>query len=249
MISPRFLLGKRKREFDESLDEYLELSKRRTKKRLKEMEGVPVLFATMSAFEGKKKRKKRVRDIVRNQSWWGNGFRTWHGVTQNSRRGSESTERRLLSWYNDCGQHSKKTTNAKPNPTSVEKQVASTPYRYAHGVSFHTIGDLFGISKELACTIFNKTSRAIVFHLYDEFVKLPTTEDEWQEELKGFIENYGFPCVAAWDGFHIYVSTRLKQFYSFKKRYTVTNMGVVSYSRRFLYAAVGPLAVPTIHEY
>ena len=124
----------------------------------------------------------------------------------------------------------KSPTNAKPNPTSVERQVASTLYRYAHGVSFDTIGDLFGISKELACTIFNKTSRAIVYHLYDEFVKLPATEDEWQEEMKGFLENYGFPCSAAWDGFHIYVSTRIKQYYSFKKRYTVTNMGLISYN-------------------
>ena len=28
-----------------------------------------------------------------------------------------------------------------------------------------------------------------------------------------------FPCVGAWDGFHVYVSTKLKNFYSYKKRY------------------------------
>ena len=53
------------------------------------------------------------------------------------------------------------------------------------------------------------------------------------------MNNYGFPCIAAWDGFHVYLSTRLKQYFSFKKRYTVTNMGLISYNKRYLYAAVG----------
>ena len=35
------------------------------------------------------------------------------------------------------------------------------------------------------------------------------------------------------------VSTHLKQYFSFKKRYTVTNMALISYNKRFLYAAVG----------
>ena len=35
---------------------------------------------------------------------------------------------------------------------------------------------------------------------------MPENEDEWKEELKGFIENCEFPCVEAWDGFHVYIS-------------------------------------------
>ena len=42
-------------------------------------------------------------------------------------------------------------------------------------------------------------------------------DDEWKEELlKGFIENYEYPCVEAWDAFHVYVSSKLKNFYNFK---------------------------------
>ena len=113
----------------------------------------------------------------------------------------------------------KRATKAKSNPTTVDRQLASTLYRYAHGASFITIGRLFGIPKELACTIFHKTSRAIVYFLYDEFVKLPSAEnkEEWEAQLIGFMENDGFPCAAAWDGSHVYVATRLKLFYSFKK--------------------------------
>ena len=230
MFSPRFLLGKRKlSDFDDSIDGYLEQSKRRTRKRFKETNDILAVCSVMSVNnQGCKERKTRSPDEFRDQSWWENGFQTW-SVAQFKKkiRVNRVTFTFLVQRLRPVLE--KSPTNAKPNPTSVERQVASTLYRYAHGVS----------SKELACTIFNKTSRAIVYHLYDEFVKLPATEDEWQEEMKGFLENYGFPCSAAWDGFHIYVSTRIKQYYSFKKRYTVTNMGLVSYNKRFLYAAVG----------
>ena len=37
----------------------------------------------------------------------------------------------------------------------------------------------------------------------------------------------------------MYVDTRLKSFYSFKKRYTISNMGLISFNKRLLYAAVG----------
>ena len=43
-----------------------------------------------------------------------------------------------------------------------------------------------------------------------------------------------FPCVGAWDGFHVHVLTRLKNHYSFKHKYTITNMGFVGHNKRFL---------------
>ena len=52
---------------------------------------------------------------------------------------------------------------------------------------------------------------------------MPRTDDEWEEELRGFIENYGFPCVGAWDGFHVYVSTHLKT--------TLVSQNVIQYIR------------------
>ena len=55
--------------------------------------------------------------------------------------------------------------------------------------------------------------------MYDEYVKIPQTDQEWEAKLKGFIENYEFPCVGAWDGFHLYVGFKLKSYFSFKKRY------------------------------
>ena len=72
--------------------------------------------------------------------------------------------------------------------------------------------------------------------MYDAFVVSPKNQAEWETELKNFIENYEFPCVGAWNGFHnIYVCSKLKSYFSFKKRYTVSNV----YNKRILCAAVG----------
>ena len=57
-------------------------------------------------------------------------------------------------------------------------------------------------------------------------------------ELKNLIENYEFPCVGAWDGFHVYVCSKLKSYFSFKKRYTVSNLALVGYNKQIFYVAV-----------
>ena len=101
------------------------------------------------------------------------------------------------------------------------------------------MGDLFQVSESLADKMFSHVVRLLVARLYSVYVKLPLTEEEWGLELRGFIENYEFPCVGAWDGFHVYVSSKLKQFYSFKKRYTMTNLALVGNNKKILCAAIG----------
>ena len=41
----------------------------------------------------------------------------------------------------------------------------------------------------------------------------------------------------AWDGFHVFIGSKLKK-RSFKKRYSVSNMGLISYNKRFLAACL-----------
>ena len=74
----------------------------------------------------------------------------------------------------------------------------------------------------------------LVAKLYDRYVYLPSTDAEWEAEVRMFLENYKFPCVGAWDGFHVYISSKLKSFFRFEKRYTLTNLGLVGYNKRFL---------------
>lgn len=65
----------------------------------------------------------------------------------------------------------------------------------------------------------------------------PQRNEEWKINLKEFKENYEFPCVVTWEGFHVIVSIKFKIYYSFKKKYTVNNLELVSHTKRFLYAA------------
>ena len=132
----------------------------------------------------------------------------------------------------------KKETNLNQHPVSVNRQLGLTLYRLGHGASFTTLSQLFGVSISLASVTFNKVSRVFVAMLYNRYVKLPRTGEEWEAELTGFLGKYEFPCAIAWDGFHMYVSSKLKSCFSFKKRYSMSNLGLVSYNKKFLYCAV-----------
>ena len=48
-------------------------------------------------------------------------------------------------------------------------------------------------------------------------MKLLETDEQWEVEVRGFIENYGFPAVGALDGFHIHVNSQLKLILASKK--------------------------------
>ena len=108
-------------------------------------------------------------------------------------------------------------TNFVPEPTSPDRQLAASLYRLVHGVTYTVLENVFGISKELGYIFFNKVTRLIVAYFYDECVKLPETDEQWEVEVRGFIENYDFLAVRAWDGFHIHVNSQLKANFSFKK--------------------------------
>ena len=87
----------------------------------------------------------------------------------------------------------KETTRFK-KPISPECQLALTLYRMAHGISFSTVGDLFGVVAPTAWQIFSTVTSAIVTRLYDRSVCLPRNEEEWKKELCCFLENWEFPC-------------------------------------------------------
>ena len=92
-----------------------------------------------------------------------------------------------------------------PEPTSPDRLLAALLYKLAHGVTYTVLEDVFGISKESGCVFFNKVIRLIVAYFYNEYVKLPETGEQWEVEIRGYIEKYGFPAVGSWDGFHIHV--------------------------------------------
>ena len=133
----------------------------------------------------------------------------------------------------------KEPTVMAPNPIELHRQLASTIYRTAHGCSFQVLKYIFGVSQLLSTQIFNKVIRVLISSFYDEFIKLPNNEEEWVQESIPFIENYKFPCVGAWDGFHVNITTHVNNHYSFNDKYTVTSMGLVGHNKRFLHLTTG----------
>ena len=182
-------------------------------------------------------RKVRI-DRTEGKIWWRNVYRNWEDEQLKEKfRINRDTFEYVLNIIKPFIE--KTPTNLVPNPIEADRQLALTIYRLAHGCDFAVISDLFGVSKSLAIKTLNHVVRELVVHMYKDYVKMPQDESEWISELKGFIENYEFPCIGAWDGFHVYIRSKLKIFYNFKHRYSVSNMGLVGYNKRFLDLTVG----------
>ena len=85
----------------------------------------------------------------------------------------------------------KQPTNMKPTPTPLEIFLACRLYHLAHGYLL-TIGALLGVSESLASITFNKVVRVLVVTMYDYYVKLPLSSDEWETQ---FIETMSLPVL------------------------------------------------------
>ena len=237
----KFFSRKRKAEQEFLGDQYRlkeEMAKKRFRREM-EFETEASQPAVMSAIViTKSDRNERGPDELRNGNWWSDGYQNWDEESFKKRlRVSRDTFEFILSEIKDL--IVKEPTRMKPHPTPPATQLALCLYRLAHGCTFLTVGDLFGVAESTAHIIFQDGCKAIVGCLYDRLVYLPRNLQEWSQELENFLGNWEFPCVGARDGFHVYVSTKLKNFYSYKKRYSVTNMGFIGYNKRFLLAAVG----------
>ena len=202
-----------------------------------ESSAIPVCAAVAALGATRGDEKARSPNEERNQQWWDDGFNNWSDVQFKKRL--HVTKETFTFLLDSVVDDIRKETTRFKKPTSPERQLGLTLYRLAHGSSYTTVGDLFGVAPSTACTIFNHVTQIIGQKLYDQFVILPRTEEEWKAELTSFLEDWEFPCVGAWDGFHVFISSNLKNFFSFQKRYSVTNMGLTGCNKRFLWAGVG----------
>ena len=184
---------------------------------------VAVTANITSVISRTKKQAPHQPNLIRNKEWWD---RCYHDFT--------SEILNIVEHY-----LTKEETNLNQHPISDNRQLGLTLYRLGHGASFTTLSRLFVVSISLDSVTFNKVCRVLVATLYNRYIKLPLTDEQWDAELKGFLENYKFPCVRTWDGFHVYVSSKLRSYFSFKNRCGTSNLGLKSYNRKFLYCAVG----------
>ena len=180
------------------------------------------------------------KDRTHLKIFWDHGYVNWSDIEfKEHMRVDKATFDLILNRIN--ASIYKTPTNMEQNPLESHRQLALTFYILGHGCFFRVVSDLFGVSIASAFATFKKIIREMISHLFNDYVHMPTSEVDWMAECKGFIENYEFLRVGAWDGFHVHVSTHLKNYYSFKNRYTITDMGLIGYNKRFLaLTAVAP---------
>ena len=102
----------------------------------------------------------------------------------------------------------KQPTNMVFFPIEPHLKLAITWYRCAHGFIFSTVADLYGVSISLPEKAF--ASHRICKDAWHKWRM--ETESHW------LYWNYDLTCAAAWNDFHVYVGTKLKNFNSFKKK-------------------------------
>ena len=148
-----------------------------------------------SCFLAKSDKTAKRPDEIRNQMWWVHGYQHWTNVQFKRRlRVTRDTLRFIFDAV--IGDIRKETTKFK-EPTSPECQLGLTLHRLAHGCSYTTVCDLFGVAPSTACTIFNHVVKVIVHTLCDVYVTLLGSKEEWKAELTSFLEDWEFPCVGA----------------------------------------------------
>ena len=149
--------------------------------------GVTALVAILDRKnEGKPRAKDKHRDT--GKLWWADVYHNWSEEDFKAKMPINRTTFNFIldGIYEDI---ILTPTNLKPNPTSPDRQLALTIYRLATGCTYSTLPDLFGVSVSAASKFFNKICGLMVVSLYDCYVRFPTTDEEWQNETRGFLEN------------------------------------------------------------
>lgn len=109
----------------------------------------------------KSTRNERGPDELRNANWWANGYQNWDQDSFKKRlRVSRDTFEFILGEIKDL--IVKEPTRMKPNPAPPATQLALCLYKLAHGCTFLTVGDLFGVAESTAHVIFQNVCKAIV---------------------------------------------------------------------------------------
>ena len=113
----------------------------------------------------------------------------------------------------------------------------------ATGESYQSLSYHFRVSNSLISSIVPEVMLAIYEVYKDEYMKCPSTPEEWKEVARGFYERWQFPnTIGSLDGKHIRTKAPPKsgsRSYNYKGFFSFVLMGLVDSGYRFLYVNVG----------
>lgn len=111
------------------------------------------------------------------------------------------------------------------------------------GESRRSLEFQYRISHNLIASIIPEVCEALYTALKAEYLKLPTTQDEWQEVASNFNSAWNFPnCIGALDGKRFLVikpSNTGAEYYDYKSHHSIIMLALVDAAYKFLYIDVG----------
>nr|XP_015192141.1 PREDICTED: uncharacterized protein LOC102689759 [Lepisosteus oculatus] len=137
---------------------------------------------------------------------------------------------------------SKQDTKLRKAITARER--LSVTLRFlATGESFTLLGFKYHIGRSTVSDIVTTTCEALHKVLKEDYLKTPTSEDQWGAIAKDFYEKWHFPnCLGAVDGKQIYIQPPAHSgstSYNYKGRFSVVLMGIADANYSFTYVSVG----------
>ncbi|XDV13001.1 hypothetical protein PO909_001525 [Leuciscus waleckii] len=136
----------------------------------------------------------------------------------------------------------KQDTNMRLSISAKERLVLTLRF-LATGESFTSLNFQFRVGKSTISQIVTETCEALYQALAKDYLKTPTTEEEWLDIAQDFHQKWQFPhCLGALDGKHINILPPAHSgsiFRNYKGRFSVLMMALVDANYQFLYVSVG----------
>ncbi|CAL1596137.1 unnamed protein product [Knipowitschia caucasica] len=126
---------------------------------------------------------------------------------------------------------------------SAKERLVLTLRFLATGESFTSLNFQFRVGKSTISQIVSETCEALYRVLAKDYLKTPTTEEEWLDIAQEFHQKWQFPhCLGALDGKHINILPPAHSgsiYRNYKGRFSVLMMALVDAKYQFLYVSVG----------
>ncbi|XP_062576941.1 uncharacterized protein LOC134238850 [Saccostrea cucullata] len=136
-----------------------------------------------------------------------------------------------------------KTENPMRSTISAEERLAVTLRYLATGESFRSLGYSFRIAHNTLSSIIPDVCTALFNALKHVHLKVPSSEAEWENIAREFMERWNFPnCLGALDGKHVVLQAPFKSgsfYFNYKNTHSVVLMALVNANYKFIYVDVG----------
>ncbi|XP_068119739.1 putative nuclease HARBI1 [Hyperolius riggenbachi] len=159
---------------------------------------------------------------------------------KNYLRMPEDAFNHLLSLITPC---IKKQDTCMRRAITPEQRLTATLRYLATGRALQDLKFTTGISAQALGHIIPETCAAIIQCLQNDYMKFPSTTEEWLKISEGFAKTWNFPnCGGAIDGKHIRITAPPNTgsyYFNYKGFFSIVLLAVVNSQYEFLYVDIG----------